>query len=149
MARPAMSAKVTAKHLTNDEKNNKIETESRLKGNSDKLRPPPYLTAPQKKIFRFIVSNLEASGILGNLDIYVLTECSICIDRMQIIEKKINDNPELLSNPSLMAAKDRYAKNFQRYCNELCLSPQSRAKIGNLNLQNEQENPLMELLNDE
>lgn len=149
MARPALSAKVTAKHLTNDEKNTKIKTENRLKGSSDKLRPPPHFTAPQKKIFKFIVKNLESSGILGNLDIYVLTECSICIDRMQTIEKQINENPELLSDSSLIATKDRYAKNFQRYCNELCLSPQSRAKIANLNLQAEDKNPLMELLNDE
>lgn len=149
MARPALSAKVTAKHLTNDEKNTKIKTENKLKGSSDKLRPPPHFTAPQKKIFKFIVKNLESSGILGNLDIYVLTECSICIDRMQTIEKQINENPELLSDSSLIATKDRYAKNFQRYCNELCLSPQSRAKIANLNLQADDKNPLMELLNDE
>lgn len=149
MARPALSAKVTAKHLTNDEKNTKIKTENRLKGSSDKLRPPPHLTAPQKKIFKFIVKNLESSGILGNLDVYVISECSICIDRMQTIEKQINENPELLSDSSLIATKDRYAKNFQRYCNELCLSPQSRAKIANLNLQADDKNPLMELLNDE
>lgn len=149
MARPAMSAKVTAKHLTNDEKNIKIETENKLKGSSDKLKPPSHLTAPQKKIFKFIVKNLESSGILGNLDVYVLTECSICIDRMQTIERQINENPKLLFDSALIATKDRYAKNFQRYCNELCLSPQSRAKIANLNLQAEDKNPLMELLNDE
>ncbi|MDE7105306.1 MAG: P27 family phage terminase small subunit, partial [Ruminococcus sp.] len=121
MARPAMSAKVTAKHLTNDEKSIKIETENKLKGSSDKLKPPLHLTAPQKKIFKFIVKNLESSGILGNLDVYVLTECSICIDRMQTIERQINENPKLLFDSALIATKDRYAKNFQRYCNELCL----------------------------
>lgn len=148
MARPAMSANVTSKHLTNDEKNMRLETESRLKGGSDKLRPSKHLTAPQRKIFKFIVSNLESSGILGNLDNYVLDECSICIDRMQTIEKQVNENPELLADSSLMATKDRYTKAFFRYCNELCLSPQARAKIANINLQGKDENPLMELLND-
>lgn len=148
MARPAMSANVTSKHLTNDEKNMRLETESRLKGGSDKLRPSKHLTAPQRKIFKFIVSNLESSGILGNLDNYVLDECSICIDRMQTIEKQVNEQPELLADSSLMATKDRYTKAFFRYCNELCLSPQARAKIANINLQGKEENPLMELLND-
>lgn len=147
MARPAMSANVTAKHLTNDEKNIRLETENKLKGSSDKLRPPSYLTTPQKKIFRFIVSNLETSGILSNLDNYVLAECSISIDRMQSIERQVNERPELLENSQLMTTKDRYTKAFFRYCNELCLSPQARAKIANLNLQGKEENPLIELLN--
>lgn len=148
MARPAMSANMTAKHLTNSEKFMKSETENRLKGNSDKLKPSGHLTAPQKKIFKFIVSNLENSGILGNLDNYVLNECSICIDRMQYIEQQVNENPELLADSALMATKDRYTKAFFRYCNELCLSPQARAKIANLNIQGKEENPLMEILND-
>ncbi len=149
MARPAMSANVTSKHLTNDEKNMRLETESRLKGGSDKLRPSKHLTAPQRKIFKFIVSNLESSGILGNLDNYVLDECSICIDRMRVIESRINANPEILEDTALMATKDRYTKAFHRYCNELCLSPQSRAKIANLSLQSKDENPLLSLLNDD
>ena len=150
MARPAMSAKVTVKHLTNDEKNIKIDTENKLKGDADELIPPSYLSDVQEKIFEYIVRNLESSEILGNLDIFVLSDCSICIDRMQSIEKQINDEPELLSNSSLIATKDRYAKNFQRYCNELCLSPQARAKIANLNLQADDKNPLLEgLLNDD
>ena len=147
MARPAMSVNVTSKHLTNSEKSIKSDTEAKLKGSSDKLKPAGYLTTSQKKIFKFIVSNLESSGILGNIDNYVLNECSICIERMQYIEKQVNENPELLTDSSLMATKDRYTKAFFRYCNELCLSPQARAKIANINLQKE-ENPLMELLND-
>ncbi|MCM1508289.1 MAG: P27 family phage terminase small subunit [Ruminococcus flavefaciens] len=149
MARPAMSAKVTAKHLTKSEKETKLSAENRLKGSSDKLKPASHLTAPQKKIFKFIVSNLEDSGILGNLDNYVLNECSICIDRMQCIEKQINEDPDLMADTALMATKDRYTKAFFRYCNELCLSPQARAKIANINLQTKEENPLLSLLNDD
>ncbi|MDE5620337.1 MAG: P27 family phage terminase small subunit [Ruminococcus sp.] len=150
MARPAISANVTAKHLTNDEKNMRLETENKLKGSSDKLKPSKHLTASQKKIFKFIVSNLESSGILGNLDNYVLDECSICIDRMQTIERQVNECPELLSDSSLMSTKDRYTKAFFRYCNELCLSPQARAKIANLNLQDKAVNPLLPfIMNDD
>ena len=79
----------------------------------------------------------------------MLAECAVCIDRMQAIESKINSDEKMLTNSSLSAVKDRYAKNFQRYCNELCLSPQSRAKIANINLKSREENPLLELLNDD
>lgn len=149
MARPATSANVTAKHLTKYEKETRLSAENRLKGSSDRLKPARHLTAPQKKIFKFIVSGLESSGILGNLDLYVLNECSICIDRMQYIEQQVNENPELMADSSLMATKDRYTKAFFRYCNELCLSPQARAKIANISLQCKEENPLLSLLNDD
>ncbi len=149
MARPAMSAAVTAKHLSSAEKEAKTEVETNLRGNADKIKPPSYMTSAQKKIFRFIVHELEESKILGNLDIYVLAECSICIDRMQSIERKINSEPEQLNNSSLMSAKDKYTKSFFRCCNELCLSPQSRAKMANINLQGKEDNPLIKLLNDD
>lgn len=144
MARPTKAAATTVGHFTAEELKTRTENEEKLKGNSDKLKPPSYLTPPQKKIFRYILVNLEASGILGNLDIYVLTECSICIDRMQTIEKKINES-ELL-DPALVAVKEKYTKVFFRYCNELSLSPQSRAKLANINTQAKEENPLIKAL---
>lgn len=146
MARPAMSAKTTAKHLTKSEIDAKLGTEEKLKGKTDKLRPPKYLTTAQKKIFKFIVRELEGAEILGNLDVYVLTECSIALDRMQEIESRINQEPHNILNDKLLQSKDRYIKSFFRCCNELCLSPQSRAKMGNLNLQAKEENPLINVL---
>ena len=149
MGRPAMSAKVTAKHLSDAEMKSKLAAEERLRGKADRLRPPKYLTASQKKIFRFIVGELQESGVLGNLDVYVLAECSIALDRMQEIESRINQDPVQLSNDKLLQAKDRYTKSFFRCCNELCLSPQSRAKIGNINLTAAEENPLLKILSEE
>ena len=149
MGRPAMSAKVTAKHLSDAEMKSKLAAEERLRGKADRLWPPKYLTASPKKIFRFIVGEMQESGVLGNLDVYVLAECSIALDRMQEIESRINQDPEQLSNDKLLQAKDRYTKSFFRCCNELCLSPQSRAKIGNLNLTAAEENPLLKILSEE
>lgn len=144
MARPTKAAVSTVGHFTSEELKRRKEGEAQLKGSSNKLKPPPYLTKSQKCIFRYILSNLEASGILGNLDIYVLTECSICIDRMQTIEKKINESGEI--DPALVATKEKYTKAFFRYCNELSLSPQSRAKLANINIQSKEENPILKAL---
>lgn len=149
MARPCKSVAVQAdRSLNKDEIAARTRIEEKIKGNADKLKPPKYLTSSQKKIFKFILDNLKSSDILGNLDIYVLTECSICIDRMQEIEKRINARPESIDSPTLTAAKDKYTKAFFRYCNELCLSPQSRAKMANINSQTQknEENPLLKLL---
>lgn len=149
VARPAMSPKLTSKHLTKAEIEAKSTTEDKLKGTSDELIPPEYLTPSQISIFDYIVKNLEASGILGNLDVYVLAECSICIDRMQEIERTINEAGSII--PSLVRLKETYTKAFFRYCNELSLSPQSRAKLANINAQTTaaDENPLLKILSDD
>lgn len=135
MARPTKSVEVMSKHLTKEEIAARKEQEQKLKGLADNIKPPNYLSKNQKKIFKYIVKELEVAGILGNLDIYVLSTCSIAIDRLQAIESLINKDIKNLYNKDLMASKDKYTKDFFRAMNELSLSPQSRAKLGNLNIQ--------------
>ena len=135
MARPSKSVKTMSKNLTKKEKEIRLETEEKLKGGANKISQPSYLNIKQKKIFEYIVNELKASEILGNLDIYILGICSTSIDRLEQIEKLINKDISNLLNKDLMSAKDKYTKDFFRCCNELSLSPQSRAKLGNINLQ--------------
>lgn len=148
MARPCKSVNVMSKNLTKEEKEARLETENKLKGGADKISPPKHLNTHQKKIFKYIVEQLKESGILGNLDIYILSTCSIAIDRLQEIEKSINKNVDLMFCKEVMSAKDKYTKDFFRCCNELSLSPQSRAKLGNINLQakEQQEDVLLQVL---
>lgn len=135
MARPTKSAKVlTECSQTKDEITERIENEEKLKGNSDAIIPPDYLNENQVYLFNYIKSQLKESQLLGNLDVYILAKCAIAIDRLQTIEEKINLKPGLLLNTQIMSAKDKYDKDFYRCCNELSLSPQSRAKLANINL---------------
>ncbi|SFC14833.1 phage terminase small subunit P27 family [Clostridium uliginosum] len=145
MARPAMSASVTSKHLTEEERKNKIETEQKLKGNSNNIKPPKYLSKEQKKIFKYIVNELVNSELLGNLDIYVLSTTAICIDRLQEIEKLINEDIEKLNDRKLMGSRKDYQSDLFRCMSELSMTPASRAKLGNLNLQAHQnkEDPVL------
>lgn len=135
MARPSKSVKVMSKNLTKEEKELRLETEEKLKGGADNISPPTHLNARQKKIFNYIIEQLKESNILGNLDIYILSQTSIAIDRLQQIEKLINKDINNIYNKDLMKAKSEYTKDFFRCCNELSLSPQSRAKLGNINMQ--------------
>ena len=149
MPRPSKSAELLAScSQTKEEIRIRKERENRLKGGENELNPPTYLSKEQKKIFRNIVSELKASGILGNLDVYILAQCSIAIDRLQTIEAEINADPSLLRDTKLISSKEKYAKDFYRCCNELSLSPQARAKMANINLQQkqEQEDPLLKVL---
>jgi P27 family predicted phage terminase small subunit len=148
MARPTKSVKTMSKNLTKEEKNARLEAEEKLKGGADNISPPTHLNARQKKIFSNIVDEMKASGILGNLDVHILGVCAIAIDRIQQIEKMINKDLGKILDKNLMSAKDKYTKDFFRCCNELSLSPQSRAKLGNINVQAKQQedDPLLKLL---
>ena len=149
MARPSKPAQLlTSCSQTKEEIRIRKEQENRLKGGENRINPPTYLSKEQKKIFRNIVSELKASGILGNLDVYILAQCSIAIDRLQTIEAEINADSSLLRDTKLISSKEKYAKDFYRCCNELSLSPQARAKMANINLQQkqEQEDPLLKVL---
>ena len=149
MARPSKPAQLlTSCSQTKEEIRIRKEQENRLKGGENRINPPTYLSKEQKKIFRNIVSELKASGILGNLDVYILAQCCIAIDRLQTIEAEINADSSLLRDTKLISSKEKYAKDFYRCCNELSLSPQARAKMANINLQQkqEQEDPLLKVL---
>ena len=129
MPRPAKSVNVISKNLTLEERKLREEKEKKLKGTNDKLKPLKYLNKRQKQIFKYILENLEESKILGNLDVFVLNQTAIAIERLESLEKDANNNPELMLRSSYKAARYMYSKDFFRCCNELCLSPQSRAKL--------------------
>lgn len=135
MARPSKSVKVMSKNLTKEEKELRLETEEKLKGGADNISLQTHLNANQKKIFYYIIEQLKESQILGNLDTYILSQAAISIDRLQKIEKMINKDINKIYDKDLLKAKSEYTKDFFRCCNELSLSPQSRAKLGNINLQ--------------
>jgi len=150
LTRPSKSAKVLhPRSQTKDEINNRIETEEMLKGGSDKIKPSSRLNANQKKVFEYIVGELEASKILGNVDSYMLEMGAIAIDRLQCIERRINqDFDEAIRDKELMSAKRAYTADFLKFCAETCLSPQSRAKMGILaaNKAMEDKDPLLKVL---
>lgn len=145
MARPCKSIDATSKNWTKEEYANRKMAEERLKGNADKIKPPSYLSKEAKKIFKYIVAELEATGILTNLDIYILTACSNAIARIQDAEILLNEN---ILNKDALKIKESYTKEFFRCCNELSLSPQSRAKLASINVQAEidKEDQLLKIL---
>lgn len=149
MARPCKSAKLlTECSQTKAETEYRVQAEEKLRGKANALKPPAYLAVAQKAIFRKIVGMLKAAEILGAPDVYLVAQCAIAIDRLQIIEELINGKPEELFNSNVISARNAYTRDFFRCCNELSLSPQSRAKLGNIALQAEQEkqDPLLRVL---
>ena len=146
MARPAKAIITQSRHNTKSDVEQRLSVETALKGDDDKLTPPERLTESQKEIFIFIVNELSKSGILGNLDIFVLENCAIAIDRLRYVEGEINKNRNLLDDGAFSKVIDRYTKIFFRCCNELSLSPQARAKIGALKTNNSEPSEIEKLI---
>ena len=149
MSKQIKSAKVLhPKSQTKAEINGRIEVEDRLKGNTDKIAPSSRLNANQKRIFKYIIAEMQASKILGNLDVFILETACIAIDRLQGIEKLINQDFARICDKDLMQAKSKYTTDFFKCCAELSLSPQARARMGILAIgqDREDQDPLLKVL---
>ena len=129
MARPSKSITSSTGKISKEEKEIRLETENKLKGGNENLIPASYLNERQVEIFNYILSNLEESKVLGNLDVFVLNRAAITIERLENLDKQANENEEVIFTTAFKSSRDMYSKDFFRCCNELCLSPQSRAKL--------------------
>lgn len=147
MARPAKSIDVQSGAIRNDATQARRTTENTLKGEAVQIVPSFALSEEQTEIFKKIKSLFEKAGLLGELDCYVLTEGAVVIDRLQQIDLRINNDPDLLFDRDVCNTRKEYMQNFFRICNELSLSPQSRAKMGILALgkDKQEKDPILQI----
>lgn len=149
MGRPSKAVTTMTGVITKEEEERRRKNEEALKGGKDKVnKAPAWFSKEQKKIRKELVKELEK--ILTNIDCYILDQAVISISRLREIEMKINENPDELTQKTLISAKKQYANEFFRCCSELSMSPQSRAKLANsLPVVKEKKNPLSVLLEDD
>lgn len=149
MARPAKPIELQARHNTKAEIDTRQKAQDRLKGDSGEIRPGFPLNEGQQEIFDELVEAYRKAGVLGELDSFIIAEGAVVIDRLMDIERLINEDPERMFDINVRNTRKEYAVNFFRICNELGLSPQSRAKLGSLALQKDKQDsdPLLKLLN--
>lgn len=127
MARPAKPIATAEGHRTKKEITERNAAEKALRKSG--IRVPTGLSAEQKKVARHIIKELEQSEILCSLDTYVLAQCCVAVTCLQEINERINSHKDAMLDRALLTAKEKHEKTFFRCCDELCLSPQSRAKI--------------------
>lgn len=130
MARPAKSAKVlTAKSQTKEEINARIHIENAVGGGSDRIFPPERLNEQQAEIFNSVVELMKGSDVLQNGDVEIIARYAFCLDRIISIENDVNEKQELMYDKDVLSAYSKFTQIYFRCCNELSLSPQSRAKL--------------------
>lgn len=158
MTRPAKSIKTNSQKMSKKDRKEREEKENELRGSNENIKPFKYLNKRQKAIFKDILKNLNRD-ILSNLDIYLLNQTAVTIERLEAIEKRINEanlsiiesgkeSLDVFEITKLKAARDMYSKDFFRCCNELSLSPQSRAKLS-ISAPTKKKKSLFDSLNEE
>ncbi len=160
MSRPAKAIDTNSQKMSKEERQQRKETEKKLRGNNDEIKPFKYLNRRQKSIFKDILENLN-KDILSNLDVYLLNQTAITIERLESIEKEINNASKVIDENgktqdkldvkliiNLKSARDMYSKDFFRCCNELSLSPQARAKLS-ISAPPPKKKTLMDILSEE
>lgn len=150
MARPAKSVTTKTGQIPKAEKEKRSKVEKVLKGGDD-LTPPDYLTPSQVDVYNFILGQLEESKLLGQIDVFILSRAAVTIDRLRYMDQRAAEEPDLLFSNNFRLAQSQASTEFFRCCNELCLSPQARAKlsISAVKSQEPKKKTLMDLINAE
>lgn len=147
----------TKAHL---EERNQIEQE--LKGSDDKVYDiPEQLDDLAQEYYLFLIEELEASNILSNLDIPLLTQTADTLSKMQKADQVINKegiiyevfdkfgNTIPKEHPAV-GIKHKYLNQFRALSTQLGLSPSARASLSEMKMQAkaEEEDPVAKLLNE-
>lgn len=150
MGRPAKAVAAKTGKIAAEETEQRAAIEDKLRGKKDKLIPPLYLTDSQMDIFNYIMGELQEADILGNLDLFILAQTAIAVDRIQELDRQANGNKDLLFENAFRQARSEASKEYFRCCNELCLSPQSRAKLSIAKVKpGEKKKTIMDLINED
>ena len=152
MGRPAKAIGAGDGARTKEEIETRKQTEEKLKGgDKPKVTCPGYLTPSQKKIFNKIKKLLVDAGAAGSCDGWVIAFCAVAIDRVAEIDADANRTIVRRTDKDIVAARSKYMADFYRCCNELCLSPQARAKLGvaAAKAKAQEKDPLLAILQDD
>lgn len=161
MARPRKPASLKAGNSeTKEQLAAREEVEKQLLGSTDKIKnEPEHLSELSKVYYKYLVEELEISGVLSNLDIPVLEQTADCLSKIRECDDNLNERGLVIKridryghenevkNP-YVDIKMAYLNQFRALANQLGLSPSSRASLASKKIEQkvEDEDPLLKIL---
>lgn len=136
------------------------EMEEALMGNDDKITLiPKYLSKEEKIFYKFLIDELADSGVVSNADQPLLEQVATVLSVLRQADDEIRKNGILISsydkygnekivqNPALLIKKDMLTK-YTSLCNQLPLSPSSRASLAakKIEAKEEEQDKVLQLL---
>lgn len=123
-----------------------MTVEDNLKAGTLPSVPPSILQGEQVEIYQWLYDTLAPTGYMSALDVEILIQGAIVIERLRVIDRRINKNSDLIFDRECRSTRDLYYKQFLKIAEQLCMSPQARAKMGTLIANNQDNDPLSEVL---
>lgn len=141
----------------------RAELEENLMGSVDLIDTiPEYLDDLAKFYYKFLITELEISNILSNLDIPLLEQTSDCLSKMRQCDEILNRDgliidlidrygTQTIKEHPAVATKQKYLNQFRALSTQLGLSPSSRAQLAGMKVgeKEEEEDQLLKILNNE
>lgn len=146
---------------TKEEVEKQRQAEDELKGSSEKVTDvPDYLSDLGKEYYKFIVNEMEVSGILSNLDIPIVVQMSETLAIIRTCDADIQEHSLFVEEPDrngriirkknpAVDVRDKSLNQFKQLATQLGMSPASRSSLASLNIEKkkEEEDPILKILN--
>lgn len=146
MGRPSKPVKTSLRAKTKKEKTIRVEVESKMQAGELPANPPEMLNEEQAGIYTWLYNTLQPTGYMSALDTEILIQGSIIMERLRSIDREINADRARIMESKYRTARDMYYKQFLKICEQLCMSPQARAKMGTLIANTKEADPLADIL---
>ena len=136
------------------------EIEKSLMGSSDNVKNiPSHLTEEEKIYYKFLITELEISNLITNLDIPLLEQTANCLYVMRACDDSIRRDGILIksydrnglectkANPAIKVKLD-YQTKYAQLTNQLGLSPAARSALAGKQIEAKQqeEDPVLKIL---
>ncbi|WP_228636066.1 phage terminase small subunit P27 family [Clostridium perfringens] len=136
------------------------ELEKQLMGSDDNVHKiPEHLNNEEKVYYKWLIQEIEISGLITNLDIPLLEQTANTLWMIRVASDHIRNNGQLVpkidkfgnieekENPSIKILQNCQTK-YNNFCNQLGLSPAARASLAGKKAEakEESENELLKIL---
>ncbi|MDG0860315.1 phage terminase small subunit P27 family [Staphylococcus equorum] len=164
MARPRKPASLKqGKSESKAQLQERAELEETLMGSVDLIDTvPEYLDKLAQWYYKFLITELEISNILSNLDIPLLEQTSDCLSKMRQCDDILNRDgliidiidrygTQTIKEHPAVATKQKYLNQFRALSTQLGLSPSSRAQLAGMKVgeKEDEEDELLKVLQSE
>lgn len=161
MPRPRKPASLKkGKSETKEQLKRRNELEKQLMGSSENVQNiPEHLNSEEKIYYKWLIQEMEISGIITNLDIPLLEQTANTLWMIRVATDHIREHGQLVKkidrfgnmeekeNPSIKILQNCQTK-YATFCNQLGLSPAARAALAGKQAEakEEAEDPLLKAL---
>ncbi len=139
--------KITRHHSTKTEKAIRLAVENRFRGDRYDETVPEEFDDEETRAYLWLCEVLRPADVLGEPDRHTMKLAAITIARLERLDQMAREDPDLLLNKFYNGARNGYISQYLKFCQQLCLSPGARAKVGSLvKNQKAAEDPLIKVL---